>query len=165
MIERVQLSHDTLWAAVFKAPLSLMFFVAPFSAGLLLSPLFTEIISLDEWLYAALNIFIIGMLVYLNALFGSFIFGTTLYFFLNSVKMQNKWIYYLSGFAGGTFFNLLHPWYSQFLGNMDKFPGVEGIPMANIAVSSYPIMFGLMGFAVAWKFWKHLSKAGVINAD
>lgn len=165
MIERIQLSHNTLWPAVFKAPLSLMFFVAPFSAGLLLSPLFTGMITLNQWLFAALNIFIIGVLVYLNALFGSFIFGTTLYFFLNSVRMQNKWIYYLSGFAGGTFFNLLHPWYSQFLGNMDKFPGDPDIPMAKIVVASYPIIFGLMGMAVAWNFWKHLSKAEVINAD
>ncbi len=165
MIERIQLSHNTLWPAVFKAPLSLMFFVAPFSAGLLLSPLFTGMITLNQWLFAALNILIIGVLVYLNALFGSFIFGTTLYFFLNSVRMQNKWIYYLSGFAGGTFFNLLHPWYSQFLGNVDKFPGVEGIPMAKIVVASYPILFGLMGLAVAWNFWKYLSKAEVINAD
>ena len=132
MIKRIQLSHDTLWGSVFKAPLGLMLFIAPFFVGMLLSPLFIEPITWSQWFSAAFWMVVIGGMVYINGLFGSFIFGTTLYFFLNSVRAQNKWIYYLSGFAGGTFFNLLHPFYSQFLDDLSKFPGVEGDRLAQI---------------------------------
>ena len=165
MIKRIQLAHDTLWPAVIKAPLILVYLVMPVFFALLLSPLFTGEISLLGWFEALGKMAIIAVLIYLNGVFGSFFFGTTLYFFLNAVRFQNKLVYYLVGFAGGTFFNFLYPWYSPYLGSMKDFPPVAGRTLAELGVTVYPIMFGLLGMAVAWSFWRTLSKAGPLDAD
>jgi len=165
MIERIQLSHVGLWTAVVKAPLILVAFVAPFLAGILISPTFATIVHVPEFMGVVWFSLLIGGLVYLNGLFGSFIFGTVLFYFLNAIRMQNKWIYYLSGFAGGTFFNFMRPWYSQFLNDAGKLARSSDVPIARVAMSSYPILFGMMGLLVAWYFWRDLSKAERINAD
>ena len=164
-MERIQLSHDKLWGAVIKAPLVAFYIVMPIFFAMLLSPPFTGEITLGGWFFAFAQLTVIAILVYINGLFGSFFFGTALYFFLNAVRMQHKWIYYLSGFAGGTFFNLMYPWYSAYLGSLKDFPPVAGRPLAELGVAFYPIIFGFMGMAVAWSFWRRMSKAGPLHAD
>lgn len=164
-MKRIQLAHDNLWRAVIKAPLVFFYILMPFFFAMLLSPLFTGEITLYEWFVAFLNLIFIAFLVYINGILGSFFFGTWLYFFLNAIRMQSKYIYWLTGFAAGTVFNLLYPWYSQYLGSIKDFPPVAGRPLAEIGVAFYPIAFGLMGMAVAWSFWRILSKAGPLDAD
>ena len=155
MIARREVSHDRLWIAIFKAPLGLFYFVGPFIAGVLISPRFGDVITVPEWLGTFGFAGLILTIVYLNGLLGAFFLATPLYFFLNGLKMQNKWIYYLAGFAGGTVVNILYPWYSQ---QIYKVGEKTGAPLTEIAMSSYPIMFGLLGVVVAWNFWNELTQ-------
>lgn len=154
MFERRQLSHDRLWWAIFRGPLGLFYFVAPFIAGILLSPQFAKVISVPEWLGTFGFIVVIMVIVYLNGLLGAFFLGTPLFYFLNAVKMQNKWIYMLAGFAGGTIVNVLYPWYSKKLYTLGE--SAEA-PLAKVGTASYPILFGLLGMVVAWNFWRELT--------
>ena len=153
MFERRLLSHDRLWWAVLRAPLWLMYFVAPFVAGVLLSPQFAE--PTPDWLGALGLITAILGVVYLNGLVGAFFLGFPLFYFLNAVRMQNRWIYSLAGFAGGTIVNVLYPMYSDPLYQLGKSAETS---LAEIGMASYPILFGLMGMAVAWNFWRELTK-------
>lgn len=158
MFDRRQVSHENLWIAVVKSPLALFYFVGPFFAGVLISPLFSQPVSVMEWLYAAFIILMISFLIYINGMLGAFFFGIPLYYFLNAVRFQNKWVYMLVGFSGGTIFNLLYPWYSDFLYEGGRMPVINDMELAKVAIASYPIIFGLFGALVARKFWQVLAE-------
>ena len=161
MFERKELSHENLWWAILKAPLVLFFFVGPFFAGVMISPVFAagELISVQQWIIMGAMMLTIALLIYINGLLGAFFFGVPMFFFLNSIKMQNRWLYLLVGFASGSFFNLLFPWYSRFLYEGVPYPDIIGVELTKLAIASYPILFGLMGMAVSWNFWRQLEKA------
>lgn len=165
MLKRIQLDHTHLWRAMFKSPLILLYFMAPFLIGILISPTFADYVNTPDWLgvfgFAAI---IVGV-IYLNGILGALLFGAFLFYFLNAIRFQNRWIYWLTGFAAGTIFNFMYPLYSKFLDTAREFPVLQDVPMANVALSSFPVAFGLSGMAVAWAFWRELSKGGHIDAD
>ncbi len=165
MFKRIQLDHTHLWQAMFKAPLILVYFMAPFLVGVLVSPAFAEYVNTPEWLGVFGFSAFIAVVVYINGFLGAVLFGAFLYYLLNAIRMQNRWIYWLTGFATGTFFNFMYPLYSRFLNTAREFPVLQDVPMANVALGSFPVAFGLCGMAVSWSFWRELSKGGEINAD
>ena len=154
IIKRREVSHDKLWWAVLRGPLGLFYFIAPFIAGVFLSPQFGDVISVPEWLGTFGFAVFIFAIVYINGVAGAFFLGIPLYYFLNAVKMQNRWIYLLAGFAGGTIVNILYPWYSKQIYTIGE---SADAPLAKIGIASYPILFGLLGMAVAWNFWRELT--------
>ena len=154
MIKRRELSHDKIWWAVIKSPMRLLFIVAPFVAVVLLSPQLSSTVSVPEWLGGFGFIAFILTIVYINAAAGAFFLGIPLFYFLNTIKMQNRWIYMLTGFAGGTIVNILHPWYTGQIYNIAE---SSNTPLTKIGIAAYPILFGLMGMAVAWTFWRELA--------
>lgn len=165
MLKRIQLDHTHLWRAIFKSPLILLYFMAPFLVGILLSPTFADYVNTPEWLGVFGFAAVIVGIIYLNGVLGALLIGAFLYYFLNAITMQNRWIYWLTGFAAGTIFNFMYPLYSNFLDTARGFPILQDVPMANVALSSFPVAFGLSGLAVAWAFWRELSKGGHINAN
>lgn len=165
MLKRVQLDHTHLWRAMFKSPLILLYFIAPFLAGILVSPTFANYVNTPEWLGVIGFALFIAAIIYANGFLGALLFGAFLYYFLNAIRFQNRWLYWLAGFASGTVFNLLYPWYSKFLDSTKDFSALQNQPLAEIVIHSYPVVFGMAGAAVAWGFWRELSKGGEINAD
>ncbi len=164
MIKRAQLNHTYFRRALIKSPLILIYGVAPLLVGIILSPTFANFVNTPEWLGVfGFSAFIIAV-VYLNGLLGALLFGGFLYFFLNAIKMQNRWIYWLVGFGTGSTFNLLYPYYSMALEMAKDLPVVGEPTMAEISLQTFPLFFGLCGLAVAWSFWRELAKGGEINA-
>jgi hypothetical protein len=157
-LRRRQTSHVNVWRAVVKSPLILFHFLAPFFFGVLVSPMFTSPAADVPWLGAGVVLAAVSLLVYLNGVFASFFLGFPLFYFLNAVRFQNRWVYLLAGFAGGTVANFFYPWYVTFLSEGGPYPAIADTPVAQLAVSSYPILFGLCGLAVAHSFWKILTK-------
>ena len=154
MIKRREVSHDRLWWAVVKSPIRLLYIVAPFVAVVLLSPQLSSTVSVPEWLGGFGFIAFILTIVYINAVAGAFFLGTPLFYFLNAIKMQNKLIYMLTGFAGGTIINILYPWYSKQIYTIAE---SSNTVLTKIGMAAYPILFGLLGMAVAWNFWRELT--------
>lgn len=165
MLKRIQLDHTHLWRAMFKAPLILLYFMAPFLIGILVSPTFANFVNTPEWLGVVGFTAIIASLVYLNGFLGALLFGAFLYYFLNAIRFQNRWIYWLTGFAAGTIFNFMYPLYSNFLDTTRSFPIIQDVPLATVALGSFPLAFGFCGMAVSWGFWRELSKGGHIDAN
>jgi len=158
MFERKQASHVNLWRAVLESPFILFHFVAPFFFGILISPVFTTPGADVPWVGALIVLAGVSLLIYLNGLFASFFLGIPLFYYLNAVRFQNRWVYLLAGFAGGTVVNFLYPWYVAFLHDSGPYPAIADTPVAKIAVEIYPILFGLCGLAVGHSFWKILTR-------
>lgn len=158
IVVRRQAPHENLWRALLTSPLILFYVVIPFFFGIAVSPLLLSESSDVPWLGMLTTLASVSLLIYLNGFFAVFFLGVPLFYFLNAVRFQIRWVYLLTGFAGGTFVNFLYPWYTRFLRDGEPYPALVSSPLAKIAVSTYPILFGCCGLLVAHSFWKTLVK-------
>lgn len=164
-VPRRQVSHKNLWRAVSTSPLTLFYVVIPFFFGIAVSPLLLNETGPVPWLGMFTTLTSVSLLIYLNGLFAAFFLGVPLFYFLNAVRFQLRWVYLLGGFAGGTIVNFLYPWYTRFLRDGEPYPAVVSSPLAKIAVSTYPILFGCCGLLVAHSFWKTLVTDKTIDRE